>query len=340
MKISVIIPVYNAAQHLRKCLDSLLAQSYTNWEAYCIDDGSKDESGIILDEYVNKDKRLNVIHQENGGVHVARNRALDVISGDWVIYIDSDDMIAHEWFAEAMRLAAKSQADMVRLAYTFSTEPSKDFLMQSGCRPYEIYEGAKALEYGWKTFFPKGFLWATFVRRSIIGNLKFLPGIRCKEDSIWLIELLPQVKSICVGDFKGYFYRCTQGSLSRGRRTYTQCIAYLFALKNIWSTQKAIATKFGLEESLKECIAASSSNDIIEWCRMCNRKELVHSREIQRWYFGLRNMGALPQKDSFLQTRYCVAFRWWCITGQTIGFTVIELLLSIFRIIARKLKGY
>ena len=81
MKFSIIIPVYNVAQYLRECLDSVLAQTFTDWEAICVDDGSTDGSGAILDEYAAKDWRFRVIHQDNAGVGFARNVALNVARG-------------------------------------------------------------------------------------------------------------------------------------------------------------------------------------------------------------------------------------------------------------------
>lgn len=90
---SIIIPVYNVAQYLRECLDSVLAQTFTDWEAIGVDDGSTDGSGVILDEYAVKDKRFRVIHQENKGVNFARQRALDASNGKWIASIDGDDLV-------------------------------------------------------------------------------------------------------------------------------------------------------------------------------------------------------------------------------------------------------
>ncbi len=89
---SIIIPVYNVAHFLRECLDSVLAQTFSDWEAICVDDGSSDNSGTILDEYAEKDSRFLVIHQRNVGVGVARNRGLDVATGRWVLFLDADDV--------------------------------------------------------------------------------------------------------------------------------------------------------------------------------------------------------------------------------------------------------
>lgn len=93
-KISIIIPVYNAERFLRRCLNSVLNQSYSNWECIIVDDGSKDSSPAICDEYVKTDSRFKVIHKENGGVSRARNTGLSLVVGEWVTFVDSDDELA------------------------------------------------------------------------------------------------------------------------------------------------------------------------------------------------------------------------------------------------------
>ncbi|MGN0202626.1 MAG: glycosyltransferase family 2 protein, partial [Candidatus Cryptobacteroides sp.] len=92
-KISVIVPVYNAESTIRRCVDSILAQTFTDFECLLIDDGSKDRSGEICDEYAAKDSRVRVFHKENGGVSSARNVGLDNAKGEWVTFVDSDDWI-------------------------------------------------------------------------------------------------------------------------------------------------------------------------------------------------------------------------------------------------------
>ncbi len=101
-KVSVIIPVYNVEKYLRKCLDSVINQTYTNLEIICIDDGSPDNSGAILDEYAQKDSRIIVIHQENSGVSAARNRGLDIATGEYIAFVDSDDWLEPECYELAV----------------------------------------------------------------------------------------------------------------------------------------------------------------------------------------------------------------------------------------------
>ena len=107
-KISVIIPVYNAEKYLRRCVDSILAQIFTDFELLLIDDGSKDKSGVICDEYAKKDNRVKVFHKENGGVSSARNLGLDNARGEWIGFIDSDDMVKPEYLDGLIRYQSRS----------------------------------------------------------------------------------------------------------------------------------------------------------------------------------------------------------------------------------------
>lgn len=113
---SIIIPVYNAARYLRECLDSVLAQTFTDWEAICVDDGSIDGSGAILDDYADSDKRFRVFHQKNVGASAARNKALDEVRGEYVLIIDADDKIAPNVPIEVLRLMGDIGLDFCSIA--------------------------------------------------------------------------------------------------------------------------------------------------------------------------------------------------------------------------------
>lgn len=95
-KVSIIVPVYNVEKFLRKCLDSISAQTLADWECLLIDDGSTDNSGVICDEYAKRDDRIKVFHKENGGVSSARNYGIEKAIGDWITFVDSDDWIDND----------------------------------------------------------------------------------------------------------------------------------------------------------------------------------------------------------------------------------------------------
>lgn len=93
MKFSIIIPIYNVEQYLRDCLDSVLNQTFSDWEAICVNDGSTDGSAAILEEYVVRDKRFKIVTQSNGGLSAARNTGMEVAEGDYIVFLDSDDWL-------------------------------------------------------------------------------------------------------------------------------------------------------------------------------------------------------------------------------------------------------
>jgi glycosyltransferase involved in cell wall biosynthesis len=95
-KVSIVVPVYNVEQYIRRCLDSILSQTFTDWECILVDDGSTDDSGKICDEYTGKDKRFVVFHQENKGVAMARQKGVNEAKGEYSIHADGDDWMEHQ----------------------------------------------------------------------------------------------------------------------------------------------------------------------------------------------------------------------------------------------------
>lgn len=113
MKISVIIPVYNAEKFLKKCLDSVISQTYDNWEVIAIDDGSKDGSYSILLDYANRDKRFQVFSQENQGPGPTRNRAISIATGEYIVFLDSDDYIDSSYFKDLNEYVSLNNSDVI-----------------------------------------------------------------------------------------------------------------------------------------------------------------------------------------------------------------------------------
>ena len=115
--ISIIIPVYNVEAYLQKCLDSVISQIYRNIEIILVDDGSTDNSGKICDEYAEKDERINVYHQQNGGVSRARNVGLEVAKGQYISFVDSDDYIDCELLQQVVTKANHQEFDIIIFGY-------------------------------------------------------------------------------------------------------------------------------------------------------------------------------------------------------------------------------
>lgn len=123
--ISIIVPIYNIEKFLPCCIDSILAQTFTEWELILVDDGSKDTCGSISDEYATKDGRIRVIHKPNGGLTSARNAGLAMASGEWVMYLDGDDWIEPEMLELLLRKGEETGADIVMGDFLFAY-PDRD----------------------------------------------------------------------------------------------------------------------------------------------------------------------------------------------------------------------
>ena len=124
--ISVIIPVYNTAEYLPRCLESVLNNTYRNLEVICINDGSKDNSIEVLNAYAQKDSRIRVIDQENAGVSAARNRGLDEVVGEYIAFVDSDDWIHRQYFEVLLASARDHDAQIAICNYTMLSHVPAD----------------------------------------------------------------------------------------------------------------------------------------------------------------------------------------------------------------------
>ena len=112
-KVSIILPIYNVEKYLNKCVDSIRNQTYRNLEIILVDDGSKDSSGKICDELSNQDSRLKVVHKKNGGLASARNSGYEVATGEYVMYIDSDDCVKEDTVKKCVDAIERDKSDVV-----------------------------------------------------------------------------------------------------------------------------------------------------------------------------------------------------------------------------------
>lgn len=129
-KVSIIVPVYKAENYLHRCVDSILAQTFTDWELLLVDDGSPDRSGEICDEYASKDARIRVFHKENGGVSSARQKGLDEAVGEYTIHADPDDWVEPMMLEELYKRAKEDDADMVICDYYMNDGKNQTYITQ------------------------------------------------------------------------------------------------------------------------------------------------------------------------------------------------------------------
>ena len=209
-KFSIIIPVYNVAPYLRECLDSVLAQTFTDWEAICVDDGSTDGSGAILDEYAAKDVRFRVIHQKNAGVSAARNAALDVMCGGWFLFLDGDDMFRPDVLEHFAQVIDENRCDGI-LMQPYVEWLSRDEVTPTG--PFKIVSRMKNgphLMTGEVS--ANGFPFGRVYRTKVFGALRFQRGIGMCEDVLFWSQAIGVPAEWIAAKGSYYYYRQRPGS--------------------------------------------------------------------------------------------------------------------------------
>ena len=231
---SIIIPVYNVALYLRECLDSVLAQTFKDWEAICVDDGSTDESGKILDEYGARDKRFRVVHQGNAGVSAARNRGLEEAKGEWVWFLDGDDLILPGALtAYHGVVAAINAADAIISPYLMRFTATPPTAIQ-GSGAARLFAPERVTgESFWGEEAQRGYSPLRVIRRAHFAGIRFPEGVAIMEDEFFLISLLAVPSHWVFADIMPYGYRTREGSASFNL-TPRRCAEFAIVLRDLY----------------------------------------------------------------------------------------------------------
>ena len=218
--ISVIVPVYNVKPYLKRCLDSILSQTYTNFELLLVNDGSKDGSAFILEEYAKKDSRIRVIHQENMGVSAARNRAIDEAEGDYITFIDSDDFVEDFYLEHLYQAAVSSGSDIAATNFSSFNEERHSFLFYHTKESYfqKIYSVQEwlDLEGDMKNNMHLAFTFSPLklFKRELFGDIRYPVG-RLREDDATIYKLYLKANQIHFTNEGAYYYSQRSDGLSR-----------------------------------------------------------------------------------------------------------------------------
>lgn len=203
--VSIIVPVYNASSTLYRCIDSILAQNFSDFELLLINDGSKDNSGVICDEYVAKDPRVRVIHKENGGVSSARNLGLDNAKGEWIAFVDSDDWVAVDYIKNLY----SHTTDNIDLVVSFPT-----YIYNDGSSKIPKYKEKRVCEHNFEKIFVEHSMhqntspWSKLFRKKLIeeNKIRFCEEMHIGEDLLFLYNFMLVSIRIYISSETDYMY--------------------------------------------------------------------------------------------------------------------------------------
>ena len=235
-KISVIVPVYKVEPYLRKCLDSIVGQTYRNLEIILVDDGSPDNCGEICDEYAERDERILVIHKANGGVSSARNAGLAAAAGEWIGWVDPDDWVEPGMFETLLWAALETEANISVCGHW---EEYKIRTVASGWPARQIMNTEQALGELLENGRMKNLLWDRLFHRTLFDNIRFPEGRTYEDIAVMHWLFLRAKKVVCLPELL-YHYRQREGSIvdnvSLGNRInhYTAAKERYDALSDEW----------------------------------------------------------------------------------------------------------
>lgn len=289
-KISLIIPVYNTQKYLEKCLDSAVGQDYGNMEIICVDDGSTDGSGQILDRFAGEYGNVIAIHQRNGGESNARNRGLSVASGDYIGFMDCDDWIEKGMYSRLCDVLEAYDADMVASGWTKEFSERSIVARNQGQVKKGMIGQGELLKYVYCRDEYQGFayMWNKLYKREALSNknnelLKFDEDLKLGGDILYLAQILMNVKSAVYIDESFYHYRQRResGSHSQNVEDWLACLTAYDQVIRLF-VEKQIG-----EEILKwvKRFQVYHSTNIAEMaCRNCNKKVLDVCHQYMKRY--------------------------------------------------------
>lgn len=268
--VSIIVPVYQVKPYLKKCMDSLIHQSYENIEIILVDDGSTDGGGDICDEYARKDKRVQVIHKENEGLSAARNSGIDVAKGQYLAFVDSDDWVDHSYIRTMYEALQETDSDMVQCELLEVFDEDTETENQTVTAPI-VFTGR---EFSYATYtllsWKCNLAWNKLYKKELFENVRYPKG-KIHEDEFTTYKLIWKAKKVALVSGKLYFYRQRMDSI------------------------------MGKPYSLKRLDAGEAYQERIAFYTAAGENELAAYTKKVYSYWITKQMEALTQKEEFAE---------------------------------------
>ena len=283
MTFSIIIAVYNVEKYIEECLQSILLQTYKDYEVILVDDGSKDSSSQICDDFASKYEQIKVLHKENGGASSARNAGLREASGEYILFLDSDDYIKSDDFLEELAQKTTSAPDVILYKYQKYYEKTDTleechFHFPSNIEGLTVAEAIKALVEK-DAFYCAG--WAKSVRRELLQNnqIEFEEGI-IGEDQDWYYRVLLHVNQIKAIDKSFIVYRQRENSVTSTWKI-KNLIDCLYIIKKWKTNLEGMDMEDALREALFHSLAKLYCNMLIAYACFNDKDKTQYKQELK-----------------------------------------------------------
>ena len=311
-KISIIIPMYNVERYIRRCLDSVLNQTFSDWQAICVDDGSPDKSGAIAEEYAARDKRFIVVHKKNGGLSDARNVGLTKVKSKYVMFLDSDDCIHPQTMEIVYNIAERECVDIVSFKNIMDVPSScmPDWFANS----YDVQNTLYKLvnnELLIATNRDKGFnswwvqqcvVWAHLYRFDFIKNIKFQKDIHILEDfAFWSCVLFNHPKAAII-KLPLYSYTTNPESILHTAKEVDTVFNLIKAVKFSYQKLKENKVSWSNSRRWRARFMFDILSRVYNYSKCIYDKDILH--EIASQLAELRDCGAFDNPPDFHAWRY------------------------------------
>ncbi|MCU7212138.1 glycosyltransferase family 2 protein [Turicibacter sanguinis] len=212
--VSIVVPIYNVENYVRKCIDSIISQTYQNIEIILVNDGSTDQSGQIISSYLEVDKRIRIFHKENGGLSDARNYGMRYITGEYVLFVDSDDWIDKSFVESLVNVSLIEAADIVQCGfyYTYDECLEYDNRWFNENDPYYVLNHHEAMKELIQNERIKNFAWGKLFKASLLHDIPFEKGVLF-EDIFWMHQVFARIEKYVLIHQPLYFYRQRMDSI-------------------------------------------------------------------------------------------------------------------------------
>ncbi len=249
--ISLIIPCYNAEQTLRKCLKSVVGQTYHNLEIILIDDGSIDGSREIYQEFEKEDHRIKILKQENSGVAKARNKGTKTATGDYICFVDSDDWVEANYCATLYHLIEKENADIAIVEAAYEDENGK-VVFNKPISDEKVFDGRRALSLLLEDKVIQSHPWGKLYKTNLLSNINFPEDLKCFEDYSTLFKIFDKAVKVARTNDKLYHYIQHSDSLSHNLSPETAYHFYLAIMKvfNFWKATTQISNEGAIAKNI------------------------------------------------------------------------------------------